>query len=184
MIQFPPKFMINGTILILIQSISLFWLAMSLDVPHMGYTYLSLLDLPEFLQILVTLTAVIKPLLPNFLGRAIIILNFVRCFWNFIAESALVEKYNVSLKTLLQHGILEAEFYGDLVYRFRKIVGKSYFSEQIRKLNNHYKRIRYSLDIMQQTACLVINPIIVDGYSSLFNCTAAVQVSDSMMASL
>ena len=34
--------------------------------------------------------------------------------------SALVEKYNVSLKTLLQQGISEAEFYSDLVYRFRK----------------------------------------------------------------
>ena len=40
-------------------------------------------------------------------------------------HSALVEKYSVSLKTLLQQGISEPEFYGDLVYRFRKIVGKS-----------------------------------------------------------
>ena len=34
--QFPPKFIINGTILILIRSISLFWMAMSPGVPHMG----------------------------------------------------------------------------------------------------------------------------------------------------
>ena len=53
----------------------------------MGYTYLSLLDSPELLQILVTLTAVIKPLLPNFLGGAIIILNFIRHFQNFIADT-------------------------------------------------------------------------------------------------
>ena len=33
-------------------------------------------------------------------------------------------------------GISEPEFYGDLVYRFRKIVGKSNFSEQFRKLIN------------------------------------------------
>ena len=39
-------------------------------------------------------------------------------------HSALLEKYSVSLKTLLQQGISEPEFYGDLVYRFRKIVGK------------------------------------------------------------
>ena len=87
------------------------------------------------------------------------------------------------LKTLLQQGILEPEFYGDLVYRFRKIVGKSNFSEQFRKLINHYKRIGYSLDIMGQTACLVVNPIIVDGYASLFNCTTAFRASDSMTAS-
>ena len=36
-------------------------------------------------------------------------------------HSALLEKYSVSLKTLLQQGISETEFYGDLVYRFRKL---------------------------------------------------------------
>ena len=182
-LEFPPKVMINGTILILIWSISLFWLAMSPGVPHMGYTYLKLLDSPELLQILVTLTTVIKPLLLNFLGRAIVILNFVRRFRNFIADSALIEKYSVSLKTVLQQGISESEFYGYLVYKFRKIVGKSNFSEQFRKLINHYKRIGYGLDIIRQTACLVVNSIIVDGYASLFNCTTAVRASDSMTAS-
>ena len=98
-------------------------------------------------------------------------------------HSALLEKYSFSLKTLLQQDISEPEFYGDLVYRFRKIVGKSNFSEQFRKLINRYKRIGYSLDIMRQTACLVVNPIIVDGYASLFNCTTAVRASDSMTAS-
>ena len=49
-------------------------------------------------------------------------------------RSALIEKYSVSLITLLQHGISEPELYGDLVYRFRKIVGKYNFSEQFRKL--------------------------------------------------
>ena len=78
----------------------------------------------------------------------------------------MLEKYSVSLKTLLQQGISEPKFYGDLVYRFRR-----------------YKRIGYSLDIMRQTACLVVNPIIVDGYASLFNCTTAVRASDSMTAS-
>ena len=77
-------------------------------------------------------------------------------------HSALVEKYSVSLKTLLQQGISKPEFYGDLVYRFRKIVGKSNFSEQFIKLINRYKRIGFSLDIMRQTACVVVNPIIDD----------------------
>ena len=112
---------------ILIQSISLFWMSMSPSLPHMGFTYLNLLDSPELLQILVTLFAVIKPLLPNFLGRAIIILNFSRRFSKFYRRhSAFVEKYNVGLKILLQQGISEPEFYGDLVYRFRKLVGKSF----------------------------------------------------------
>ena len=60
---------------------------MSPGVPHIGYTYLNLLDLPELLQILMTLTTVIKPLLPNFLDRATVILNFARRFRNFIADT-------------------------------------------------------------------------------------------------
>ena len=98
-------------------------------------------------------------------------------------HSALVEKYSVCLKTLLQQGISEQKFYDDLVYRFRKIVGNSKFSEQFRKLINRYKRIGYNLDIMWQTACLVVNPVIVDGYALLFNCTTAVRASNSMTAS-
>ena len=45
-----------------------------------------------------------------------------------------------------------------------------------------YKRIGYNLNVMQQSACLVINPITVDGYAALFNCTSVDRASDSMMA--
>ena len=46
-------------------------------------------------------------------------------------------------RKLLQQGISEPEFHGDLVlnYRIRQIVGKFNFSEQFRKLINRYKRI-------------------------------------------
>ena len=42
MATFPLKFMINGTILILILLISRFLMETSLDVHHMAFTYLSL----------------------------------------------------------------------------------------------------------------------------------------------
>ena len=45
-----------------------------------------------------------------------------------------------------------------------------------------YKRIGYNLNLMRQSACLVINAITVDGYAALFNCTAVDRASDSMMA--
>ena len=32
----------------------------------------------------------------------------------------LIEKYHVSLKKLMQQGISNQEFYGDLVYKFKK----------------------------------------------------------------
>ena len=36
----------------------------------------------------------------------------------------IVSKYNIGLKRLLLQDLLESEFYGDLVYKFRKIIGK------------------------------------------------------------
>ena len=85
-------------------------MAMSPGVPHMGYTYLNLLDSPELLQILMTLTTVIKPLLPNFYRY----FKLRKAFSKFYRRhSALLEKYSVSLKTLLQQDISEPEFYGD-----------------------------------------------------------------------
>ena len=80
---------------------------------------------------------------------------------------------------LLQQGISETEFYCDLVDRIRKIVGKSSFSEQFRKLINRYKRIGYNPYFMRQTACLVINPTSVDNYALLLNYTTARRASDS-----
>ena len=34
----------------------------------------------------------------------------------------LISKYNVGLKTLLGEGLSEPEFYGDLVYKFKKLI--------------------------------------------------------------
>ena len=92
----------------------------------------------------------------------------------------LIAKFNVGLKSLLQQGLSEPEFYGDLVYKFNKIVGRSDFSDQFRKIVLRYKRIGYSINIMRQSACLVVNPIMVNNFASLFNCMPVGQASDSM----
>ena len=52
----------------------------------------------------------------------------------------------------------------------------------LKHIVNRFKRAGYSLDIMRQTACLVFNPIMVEGYAALFSCTAVVQASESMTA--
>ena len=100
------------------------------------------------------------------------------------ANFEFIEKYHVSLKNLMQQDICNPEFYGDLVYKFKKIIGNPNFSNLLKRLVNRFKRAGYSLDIMRQTACLVFNPIIVEGYAALFNCTAVVQASASMTASM
>ena len=97
-------------------------------------------------------------------------------------HSELIVKYNIGLKTLLQQGISEPIFYGDLVNKFRRIVGKSNFSDQFKKAVKRYIRVEYNLDITRQSACLVSNPKLVYSYGYLFNCTTVGQASDSMTA--
>ena len=97
-------------------------------------------------------------------------------------HSELIVKYNIGLKTLLQRGISEPIFYGDLVYKFKRIVGKPNFSDQFKKIVKRYIRVGYNLDIMRQSACLVVNPITVYSYGFLFNCTTVGRASDSMTA--
>ena len=98
----------------------------------------------------------------------------------------LISEFNVGLKSLLHQSLSEVKVvkvvYGDFVYKFKKIRGMTDFSDQFRKITMRYKRIGYNLNVMRQSACLVINPITVDGYATLFNCTPVDRASDSMMA--
>ena len=88
-------------------------------------------------------------------------------------HSDLVSKFNVGLKSLLQQGLSEPEFYGYLVYKFRKIYAFNDFSTQFRKIILRYKKIGYNINVIRQTACMVVNPIMVSNFASLFNCTPA-----------
>ena len=58
-------------------------------------------------------------------------------------------KYNVGLNTPLQQGRSESKFYRDLVYKFRKIVGKNNFPYHFRKIIVRNKKFGYSLDLLQ-----------------------------------
>ena len=78
-----------------------------------------------------------------------------------INVSELIVKYNTGLKTLLQQGISGPIFYGDLVYKFKGIVGKLNFSDQFKKIIKRHIKGGYNLDVMRQSACLVLNSITV-----------------------
>ena len=60
-------------------------------------------------------------------------------------HSELIVKYNIGLKTLLQQGISEPIFYGDLVYKFKRIVGNPNFSDQFKKIVKRYIRVGYTI---------------------------------------
>ena len=58
----------------------------------------------------------------------------------------------------MQQGICNPgpEFYGDLVNKFKKIIGNPNFSNLFKRIVNRFKRAGYTLDIMWHTACLVL----------------------------
>ena len=64
-------------------------------------------------------------------------------------------------------------------------MGRTDFSNQFRIIIIIiiiHKRIGYDLNDMRQSACLVVNPITVENFPALFNCTPVDRASDSMMA--
>ena len=81
---------------------------------------------------------------------------------------------------LLFHGLLEPSFYGDLLYKLKKIIGSFNFSAHFIKIISHYKKIGYNINVLQQTACLVVNPITVGNFGFLLNCTPVGWTSDSL----
>ena len=89
-----------------------------------------------------------------------------------------MSNYNVGLKTLLLQCLSELEFYWDLVYKFRKIIGKNDFSYHFKKIIVRYKKIGYNIDVLRQSACLVVNPVKVNSFAYPFNCTTVGRASD------
>ena len=53
----------------------------------------------------------------------------------------MIVKYNIGLKTILQHGISDSIFCGDLVHKFKIIVGNPYFSDQFKKVIKRNKKL-------------------------------------------
>ena len=63
-----------------------------------------------------------------------------------------------------------------LLMRDRKL--KNDFPYHFKKIIVRYKNIGYNINVMRQTACLVVNPIKVNSFAYLFNCTTVGRTSD------
>ena len=80
----------------------------------------------------------------------------------------LISKFNVGLKSLLHQGISQPEFYGDLVHVYTNSK-RLWVEKSVSKIIICHKRIGYDLNVVRQSACLVINQITVDNVAALFN---------------
>ena len=100
--------------------------------------------------------------------------KFYRRYYDFIS------KFQVGLKSLLRQGLSDPHYYhGDLVYKLFKIVGSNNFPVQFIKIISHYKKIGSNINVLQQTARLVVNQISVGNFAFLFNCTPEGWTSES-----
>ena len=98
---------------------------------------------------------------------------------SFIADVSCLRQHPLPLnsikwlkpKPLLREGL-------SLVYKFRKIIVKNDFSLSFQEEVFRYKKIGYNINVMRQTACLVVNPIKVNSFAYLFNCTTVGRTSD------
>ena len=73
-------------------------------------------------------------------------------------------------------------FYSELVYKFKRIVGKPNFSDQFKKIIKSDIKVGYNLNVIRQSTCHVLNLITLYSYDFLFNCTTVGQASDSLTA--
>ena len=61
---------------------------------------------------------------------------------------------------------------------FKGKIGKNDFSHHFKKIILCYKKIGYNIDVLRQMTCLVVNPIKVDSFAYLFNCTTVGRASE------
>ena len=59
-----------------------------------------------------------------------------------------------------------------------KIIGKYDFPYHFKKIIVRYKKIGYNIDVLRHIACLVVNPINVNNFAYLFDCTMVGRASD------
>ena len=104
--------------------------------------------------------------------------NSLPTFLTFLFATCVLELFKVAP---YYRGLSEPGFYGDLVYKLKKIVGSDNFSARFVGIISHCKRIGYNISVLRRAACLVVSPITVGNFAFLFNCTPVGRTSDSMM---
>ena len=88
-----------------------------------------------------------------------------------------MSKYNVGLKTLLLQGFLNLKFMATWCIN-SDIIGKYDLPYHFKTIIVHCKKIGYIIDVLRQTACLVVYPIKVNNFAYLFDCTTVSRASD------
>ena len=74
--------------------------------------------------------------------------------------------------------VLGRNFIATWCINSEKIIGKNDFPYHFKKIIVRYKQISYNIDVLRQTACLVVSQVKVNRFAYLFNCTKVGRTSD------
>ena len=80
----------------------------------------------------------------------------------------ILSKYTLSLKTLLKTSISLPNYYGDFIYKVRKIKNNPNFNYAFNRLISKFIRKGYDRTILKSTATLVLHPKVVSKFAHLF----------------
>ena len=132
-----------------------FLMEMFLAPLPMVYLFRNLFVLQKCVLMLMALTIETHFLISKLLKQGYRYHKLHKAFSKFYYQhSELIVKYNICSKIFLQQGISEPVFCGDLVYKFKRIVGETNFSDQFKKIIKRYKIVsEYDQEVPQsQTA--------------------------------
>ena len=112
--------------------------------------------------------------------------KLVKTFRKFCYKNPdLINKYDISVKAMLKAGLSKPQFYGDLLYKIRKIRNSSYFDQQFIKLIKNFKRKGYDVNLLKTTTDKILCKPTVDRFMFLFLVTRwALMFLDYMKSNL
>ena len=97
-----------------------------------------------------------------------------------------VTKNSKNMKQTISHelpnglcqNICHTDDFIEFLYEGTKQVRHSFPRNSCKKIIARYKMIAYNIDVLRQTACLVVNLIKVNNFAYLFDCTMIGRASD------
>ena len=157
---FIPAFTTNATISDFLKWISHGWVVTFQDSHRTVFTFRSLLDLLGVVLAFWISILKISKLLQNYWHRLIDITSFEKTFGQFFRSySELLSKFgDISFQEYLSKGISHPVFYGDLVYKLRRIKDTPNFISSGSKIAKRLRRRQYDPVIIERTIGLVLGP--------------------------
>ena len=95
-----------------------------------------------------------------------------RSFCKFYHRNTeILRKYNTSLITFLKEGISHPVFYGDFVYKLRRIRQSTNFDALFKRLYKQFLHKKYDPFVLRRTVCLVLGPYTANNNNCVLRCT-------------